>query len=243
MQDQAIVFKGISKKFGDTYALRDVTLELPSGHIVGLIGPNGAGKSTLLRLISGVMRPSTGFGRIYGHDLIEERNEVKKITGLLPEETALYEKLSVQEYIEFIGALYEVNPITIERKLRFLSKELGMEKFQGRLIETLSKGQKQKIALIASLIHDPKVLLLDEPMANLDVVAQIKVKEIIKQYKQEEKVIIIATHLLENVFELCDTISIISEGRILFTGTVSEFLGTEESMEKAYLSFFLEERN
>lgn len=234
----ALVLQQVSKKFDNTWALQDITLKFNTGDIVALVGPNGAGKSTLIRLISGVMRPTSGSGILYGHDLIHERALVKAITGLLPEETALYEKLSVWEYIEFIAALYGVEDDAIAKRFTSLTKELGIEHLKDRLIETLSKGQKQKVALIAALVHEPKVLLLDEPMANLDVVAQIKVKEIIKRYKREEKLIIIATHLLENVVELCDTIAIIDDGKIEFIGNVEEFIGEAATPEEAYIRFF-----
>ena len=230
--------KQISKRFDEAWALRNITLQLKTGEIVALVGPNGAGKSTLIRLISGVMRPTGGTGKLYGYDIIENRSEIKSITGLLPEETALFEKLSVWEYIEFIGALYGIDEEVIAERFHLLSYDLGLPSLRDRLIETLSKGQKQKVALIAALIHNPKVLLLDEPMANLDVIAQIKVKEIIRQYKKDEKLIIIATHLLENVVELCDTIAIISEGEIRFIGAVKDFIGDSETPEMAYLQFF-----
>lgn len=234
----ALEMVNVSKQFGETWALKNVTLRLKSGEIIALVGPNGAGKSTLIRLISGVMRPTNGKGRLYDYDLKANRSNVKAITGLLPEETALFEKLSVWEYIEFIGALYGVQDNLILERFTKFSKELSIYGLRDRLIETLSKGQKQKVALIAALIHDPKVLLLDEPMANLDVVAQIKVKEIIRQYKKDEKLIIIATHLLENVVELCDSIAIINEGEIRFIGNVNDFIGDSPSPEEAYLRFF-----
>ncbi|MDH5401769.1 MAG: ABC transporter ATP-binding protein [Candidatus Heimdallarchaeota archaeon] len=228
--------RGIKKYFSDIVALDDINLKLDKGAIVGLLGPNGAGKSTLVRLLSGVMRPTSGEAYIYGYDLQKNIDDIKRITGLLPEEHALYEKLSVYEYIEFIGTLYDLDRTLIEIKFATLSEVLNLNLLRDRLIETLSKGQKQKVAILSALIHDPKILFLDEPLANLDIRAQKIVRDLIKKFKDESKIIMIATHLLSNIETICDYLVVINRGIIVFQGTIEAFKGSFENLEDAYLN-------
>lgn len=225
------------KRFDNIFALNGITLNLPKGTIVALLGQNGAGKSTLIRLLSGVMKPTSGTAKIYKFDLITETNKVKRITGLLPEEYALYEKLTVTEYISFIASLYDVKDEDFEERYQYFLEILEIDELKNRLIETLSKGQKQKAAIIAALIHEPQVLFLDEPLANLDVKAQITVRNLIKKYKNENRIILLATHLLDNVASICDQVVLIRDGRILFSDTVTKFQGEYGSLEEAYLHF------
>ncbi|MHA2502689.1 MAG: ABC transporter ATP-binding protein [Candidatus Kariarchaeaceae archaeon] len=228
---------GLVKYFGEIKALDGIDLSIPEGHIVGLLGQNGAGKSTLVRLLSGVMKPTAGYAHVNGKHILSEVNEVKQITGLLPEEYALYEKLSIFEYIEFLGTLYDMNEEHIEIAFGKLAARLGLLPLRNRLIDTLSKGQKQKVAILAALVHEPLVLFLDEPLANLDVAAQIEVKQIIKEYKSQKRTIMIATHLLSNVEEVCDQIVIIDKGKILYSGELDSFKENHATLEQAYLSY------
>ncbi|OLS25805.1 MAG: SkfA peptide export ATP-binding protein SkfE [Candidatus Heimdallarchaeota archaeon LC_2] len=227
----------IAKRFDEIYALNGINLSLSKGSIVALLGQNGAGKSTLIRLLSGVMKPTSGTALIYNFDLLKNTTEVKRITGLLPEEHALYEKLTVTEYISFIASLYDVGDSDFNSRYQYFLNILEIEELKDRLIETLSKGQKQKAAIIAALIHEPQMLLLDEPLANLDVKAQITVRNLIKKYKNENRIILIATHLLDNVAAICDQVVLIRDGKILFSDTVINFQGEYGSMEEAYLRF------
>lgn len=231
-----ITAMNLRKEFGEVVALDSVSFEVPRGSIVGLLGPNGAGKSSLVRLLSGINRPTSGSAAIYGHDLENEKEQVKRITGLLPEEYALYDKLSVREYIFFIGSLYDLNTSQINERFIELAGRLDLIDIQYRLIETLSKGMKQKVAIIASIIHDPKVLFLDEPMANLDVHSQRIVHQIITEYQSASRVILIATHLLSSIENNCDIIAIINKGVINYVGPVGEFCNGQ-SLENAYLKY------
>ena len=235
-----ILTENLVKIFQDITALNGLNIELNQGTIVGLLGPNGAGKSTLIRLLSGVMKPTSGNASLYGFDLLKDTNEVKRITGLLPEEYALYEKLSVFEYLQFISALYDVPSEVFEKRVFDYANRLEVNDLIDRLIETLSKGQKQKVALMASLIHEPQVLFLDEPLANLDVKAQREVKQIILEYKRQNRIIVIATHLLDNVKHICDEILLITQGVIRFQGTIEEFQGNAINLEEAYLQMLVD---
>lgn len=228
----------LSKYFHGIQALNKASVIIRKGSIIGLLGPNGAGKTTMIRLLTGIMKPSSGSAIIYGHDITTEQNAVKRITGLLPEDAALYNKLSIFEYIEFIAALYDIEHQDFVNRFMILLDRLDIRELKDRLIDTLSKGQKQKVALIAALIHEPKVLLLDEPMANLDVVAQRVVKKMIREYQTENRIILIATHLLSNIEDICDTIVVIDRGEIKYTGSMHEFAANAPSLEDAYLQFF-----
>lgn len=228
----------LSKEFGTIRALDDVNFSMPQGHIIALVGPNGAGKSTLIRLLTSIMSPTSGSAIIYGNDTVTQADEVKRKTGLLPEESALYDKLTVYEYCEFIGALYDMNKREIREKFDILARRLDIHTMEDRLIETLSKGQKQKVSLIVAFLHSPLLLLLDEPMANLDVISQIEVKKMLREYKSRDRSIVIATHLLENVKDLCEMIVVIDKGRIRFVGSLEKFTEGEISIEDAYLKYF-----
>ncbi len=205
---------------------------------MGLLGPNGAGKSTLVRLLSGVMLPDSGSVEMYGYNIDNNLMDIKRITGLLPEEYALYEKLTIREYVQFIASLYDISSDTFESRFNILVKKLNLHSMENRIIETLSKGQKQKVAIICSIIHEPKVVLFDEPMANLDVRAQQIVKNIIFEYKSQSRIIVIATHLLSNVENFCNYLLVIDKGKILYQGDLVSFIGDHNSLESAYLSFF-----
>jgi len=228
----------LSKEFGTIRALDDVNFSMPQGHIIALVGPNGAGKSTLIRLLTSIMTPTSGSAIIYGNDTVTQADEVKRKTGLLPEESALYDKLTVFEYCEFIGALYDMNKKEIREEFDKLARRLDIHTMEDRLIETLSKGQKQKVSLIVAFLHSPLLLLLDEPMANLDVISQIEVKKMLREYRSQDRSIVIATHLLENVKDLCEMIVVIDKGRIRFVGTLEEFTEGEAGIEDAYLKYF-----
>lgn len=182
------------------------------------------------------MKPSSGEANIFGFDLANQSSEVKRITGLLPEEYALYEKLTVKEYTQFISSLYDLPPKLYEERFQFYSDKLEIAQLSDRLIETLSKGQKQKVAFITALISEPLVLFLDEPLANLDIKAQVVVRGIIKEYKSQNRVIVIATHLIENIISICDDIILIDNGKVLFNGSLVEFQGENNSFENAYLN-------
>ncbi len=239
LQD-GIKINSLSKTFADVKALDSITLKINRGKIVGLVGKNGAGKSTLVRLLSGVMKPTSGTATILGFDIHSNIDDVKRITGLLPEEYALYEKLSIFEYVEFIAKLYDLSDNIIEDRFNELSKKLDIMNLRNRMIETLSKGQKQKVAIITSLIHEPDVVFFDEPISNLDVQSQRVVKQIIKEYRNSSKIIIIATHLLSNIETSCDDIIIIDAGKILFNGSIDEFKKSHDTLENAYLDYLEE---
>lgn len=238
MVSNGIVIQNLSKHFQDIKAIDNLEIEIAKGNIVGLLGPNGAGKTTLIRLLCGIMRPDTGCFLLYDFNSNSNLEDIKRLTGLLPEEAALYDKLSIKEYAEFIGSLYGLDRETIRIRFEKLSTRLEIYQLKDRLIETLSKGQKQKVSLIVALLHEPNVLLLDEPMANLDVVAQREVKKIIQEYKSQDRIIIIASHLLDNIKATCDEVIVINKGTILKKGPIQSIFNSDQQIEDQYLQLF-----
>jgi len=234
---KAISIQGLTKKFGEITALDHLTLDVAYGVTFGLLGPNGAGKTTTVRLLNCIIKPSSGDAFIDG-TTIQEPDIVKAKTGLLPEQPGVFGKLTAVEFLEFIGALYSVSSAILHDRIEDLIQMFNLEERRHDLLETYSRGMKQKILLASALIHDPMVLFLDEPTSNLDPEASKMVKDLIKELsRKEEKTVFICSHILPLVEEVCDRIGIIVKGTLLFEGTIPEILELTESktLEGAYL--------
>lgn len=233
----AISTDKLTKIFGDITALDNFTLDVDYGVTFGLLGPNGAGKTTTIRLLNCIIKPTSGKALIDGIN-IKEADKVKTITGLLPEQPGVFGKLSAFEFLEFMGALYSVSSKIINERIEDLIEMFGLEERRDDLLETYSRGMKQKILLASALINDPTILFLDEPTSNLDPEASKMVKELIKQLsKKLEKTVFICSHMLPLVEEICDRIGIIVKGTLLFEGTIPEILAEtgSKTLEEAYL--------
>ncbi|MHA1409816.1 MAG: ABC transporter ATP-binding protein [Candidatus Odinarchaeia archaeon] len=238
MADIIIETINLTKRFKTVTAVNNVNLAVKSGETFGLIGPNGAGKTTTIRLLTGVIKPTSGTARIDQYDIINDTYMVKRITGLLPESPGLYEKLTAREFLEFIGSLYDVPKDTLSERINELIALFKLEERQNDLLEGYSRGMKQKVLLASTLVHDPLVLFFDEPTSNLDPMAARMVKNMINQLsKKAGKTIFISTHALADVQELCDRLALIAEGRIVEVGSPKELMDKTEtdSVEKAYL--------
>ena len=215
----SIIVSHLSKSYGDTAALSDVTLTVGSGEVRGLLGPNGSGKSSLMKTIIGLIKPSFGTIQVLGFDVRLSPMETKKIVGYVPESPRLYEFLTATEYLDFIadvrGLLYAQKK---ERIAKFVDA-LDLEGKQGDMISSYSQGMKQKVAIIGALIHRPKVLLMDEPLNGLDPKSARLVKELIHGLAKEGVSILFSTHILEIAEAVCDKLTILQSGRILAEGT------------------------
>ncbi len=233
----AIKTKDLSKKFGEIIALDKLTLDVDYGVTFGLLGPNGAGKTTTVRLLNCIIKPTSGEAYVDGNS-IKTPDKVKAITGLLPEQPGVFGKLTPIEFLEFIGSLYHVPTNILEDRIKELIEMFDLEERSNDLLETYSRGMKQKILLASALINDPTVLFLDEPTSNLDPEASKIVKDLIKHLsKKYAKTVFICSHILPLVEEICDRIGIIVKGKLLFEGTIPEILAATDSktLEEAYL--------
>jgi len=226
-------------KGGEIKAVDELDLEVHEGETFGLLGPNGAGKTTTIRLLNCIIKPTSGTATVNGHDILKEETEVKRITGLLAESPGLYEKLSAYEFLEFMGALYDVPGDILPERIDDLLKLFGLYDRRDHLLEGYSRGMKQKVLIAAALIHDPPILFLDEPTSMLDPRAALMVKDLIKGLADRAgKTVFICSHILPVVEELCDRIGIINEGRLVALGTVDEIIaqtGTK-TLEEAFIA-------
>ncbi len=234
--------KGLSKYYGkgnEIKAVDDFNLTVYEGETFGLLGPNGAGKTTVVRLLNCILKPSAGTAFVKGYDILEQPNEVKRITGMLAESPGLYEKLSGYEFLEFMGALYDVPSSILDGRINELLKLFGLNDRRDHLIEGYSSGMKQKLLIAAALIHDPPIIFLDEPTSALDPRAAHMVKELIEELAESAgKTIFMCSHLLPVVEELCDRIGIINHGKIVAVGSVEEIIALtgKKTLEEAFIA-------
>ncbi|MFX1594042.1 MAG: ABC transporter ATP-binding protein, partial [Promethearchaeota archaeon] len=234
----AIRTQNLSKNFGDILAVDKLTLNIPYGKTYGLLGPNGAGKTTTVRMLNAIISKTSGNASVGGYDIVNESKRVKMICGFLPESPGLYSKLTAKEFLEFIGELYYLPRDVIFARINELIELFNLEGRENDLLESYSRGMKQKVCLCAALIQDPEILFLDEPTSNLDPAAARMVKDLISQLaKKADKTIFICTHLLDAAEELCDVIGIIVNGEIKIEGTPREIIESvgAKDLEEAYL--------
>ena len=226
-------------KGGEIKAVDDFDLEVYEGETFGLLGPNGAGKTTTVRLLNCIIKPTSGTASVNRYDILKDETKVKRVTGLLAESPGLYEKLSAHEFLEFMGALYDVPSDILNERIDDLLKLFGLYDRRDYLLEGYSRGMKQKVLIASALIHDPPILFLDEPTSMLDPRAALMVKDLIKKLADSAgKTIFICSHILPVVDELCDRIGIINQGRLIAVGTVDEIIaqtGTK-TLEEAFIA-------
>ena len=213
----------ISKKFGDFQAVSNVSFKAEQGEVLGFLGPNGAGKSTTMKMITGFLDVTEGDATICGKSILSDKLEAQRNLGYVPENAPLYEEMFVREFLEFVARMREVEDSNIPERVNAVIKMCALENVEFQKLETLSKGYKRRVSLAQSLIHDPKVLILDEPTDGLDPNQKHDVRELIKELAKE-KCILISTHILEEVEEVCDRCIIIGEGEKLFEGTPEELM-------------------
>ncbi len=216
--------EGLLRRFGDVLAVDGVSLAVHPGEIVGLLGPNGAGKTTILRMLAGILRPTSGTVRIHGLDMQEAPLEAKQRIGFLSGDTHLYQRLTPREVLEYFGRLYEVPPERLARRIDELVAQLEMSSFAARPCSTLSSGQKQRANIARAFLHEPTVLILDEPTATLDVVSGQFIIEAIRGQKGAGRAVLFSTHIMGEAEYLCDRILLLHEGRLLDQGTLAELL-------------------
>jgi ABC-2 type transport system ATP-binding protein len=223
---------GLTKHFGKLAAVRDVTFQVHAGQVFGFLGPNGAGKTTTIRMLTGLVRPTSGSALVAGYDVSSEPLEVKRRVGYLAETPYLYPKLSGHEFLVFMGSLYQVPaPLARQRAGRLLSLFELSDKADD-LVETYSHGMRQKLALAGAMIHEPPVLFLDEPTSGLDPRSARLVKDLLVALVGRGHTVFLSTHVLEIAEQLCHSVGIIDRGQVIATGTLEEL--RQQAQHKTY---------
>lgn len=235
-----IEIKNLTKRYGPFCAVNDLTLSVAPGEIFGFLGVNGAGKTTTLRMLAGVLQPTSGSIQIGGYDISTEPHKAKTITGFIPDRPHLYNKLTAYEFLRFAAELYQVRSAEIDQRIKSLLQHYGLTEWTHELIEGFSHGMKQRIATCAALIHQPKLLIVDEPMVGLDPHGAKLLKESLKRYALEGTTILLSTHSLNVAEELSDRMAIINRGMIIAQGTLKEIRDLVGGKEVALEQLFLE---
>lgn len=229
----------ITKKFGNKTAVDDLSLHIKSGECFGFLGPNGAGKTTTIKLMTGLLRPESGTVRICGADIIEEPEAAKMKTGYVPDTPYIYEKLTAREYLEFTGGLYNMSPEKIRSQTEWLFDLFGMDGWADNRCEEYSHGMRQKVIFCSAFLHDPEVLIIDEPMVGLDPQSMRLVKDLLKLLSSKGTAIFMSTHTLSVAEELCDRIGIVHNGKLIGLGTLDELGSRAVAEGKNLESLFL----
>jgi len=217
---KAIEVENLVFRYHLTEALHRISFSVEGGEVVGLLGPNGAGKSTTLKILTGILSPGEGRVIINGFSLPEQNLEAKRIIGYVPESANLYESLTAQEYLELIGRLREIEERALQTKILTLLETFEISRQRFSRLATFSKGMRQKVLIAGALLHDPPVLLLDEPLTGLDVSASLIVKDLLSALSREGKTILYSSHVLDVVERVCDRVLIIHQGNLIADGTL-----------------------
>tara|TARA_B100000035_G_scaffold224118_1_gene192609 strand:+ start:292 stop:990 length:699 start_codon:yes stop_codon:yes gene_type:complete len=207
----SLEIKNISKKYGNQEALSNISFSLNKGDIVGFLGPNGAGKTTLMKIITSTLKQDSGEVTVFGKSTISEEIETKNVIGYLAEHNPLYKEMNVIEYLQFIASLYKIKDFNI---IENIISKTGLKNEKTKKIEALSKGYKQRVGIAASLIHNPKLLILDEPTTGLDPNQLVEIRNLITEIGKD-KIVLLSTHILQEIPKICNHIIIINKGKIV----------------------------
>ncbi len=203
-------------------AVRDVSFTCRPGEVYGLLGANGAGKTTTLRMLGTILRPTSGTASVAGFDIGSDAHRVRQRVGFLSTQTALYGRLTAREFVRYFGRLHDVSAEDLDRRVEEIFERLDMNEFRDRRCDKLSTGQKQKTSIARTLIHDPPVMIFDEPTAGLDVLAQRTILAFVRECRDRKKTVIFSTHVMSEAEKLCDRLGIIHSGRLVAEGTIAE---------------------
>jgi sodium transport system ATP-binding protein len=219
--------RGLSKRFydkkrGQISAVDNVSFTCQPGSIYGLLGANGAGKTTTLRMLATILEPTDGTALVYGHDIVEQPEKVRASIGFLSTATALYPRLTAQEMVEYFGRLNGLDEATLKKRIDHIFTRLDMNSFRDRRCDKLSTGMKQKTSIARTLVHDPPVMIFDEPTLGLDIMAARTIIAFIDECRQAGKTVVLSTHVMREVEKLCDVIGVIHNGALLAEGTPAQ---------------------
>lgn len=237
MDKAMLEIDNLIKRYGRLEAVRGISLRVNKGEVFGFLGPNGAGKTTTIKCCTGLLRPTSGSVRINGYDIVEQAAAAKALVGYVPDTPYLYDKLTGREFVHFVSGLYGCDQAEIEGKAQDYFRLFEMTDWMHQLIQTYSLGMRQKTALIAALLHQPQLLVLDEPTANLDPRSARLVKDILRTLGEQGRTVFLSTHIMEIAERLCDRVAIIHQGQIRAVGTIEELgqLRQGASLEDLFL--------
>jgi ABC-2 type transport system ATP-binding protein len=237
MNESSIVIEHLGKKYQNTTALDDLTLQVGKGELFGLLGPNGAGKTTTINILCGLVKPTTGTATVCGHDVLKESAKVKELIGVCVQETAIYPYLTGVENVQLFGNLYAMDKAELNARRNMLITKMGLAEDAKRRAGKYSGGMKRRLSLILALINDPQIAFLDEPTVAMDPQSRHAVWDFLKDLKREEKTIILTTHYMEEAEELCDRVGIIDHGKLIALGTPRELIAKNQvnNLEEVFL--------
>jgi ABC-2 type transport system ATP-binding protein len=240
MSDPLIRTEHLTKRFGEKAAIQDVSFEVFGGEVFGFLGPNGAGKTTTIKIIVGLLQPSSGSVTVAGYNIATQPLQAKAASGYVPDTPNLYAKLTGHELLSFVGELYNLERAQTVRRIDELLRMFDLTAAANDTLDSYSHGMQQKTALAAALMHDPKVLVLDEPTVGLDPKSARLIKDILRQMADRGAAVFLSTHILEIAERMCDRIGIINKGELIAVGTMEELRGLGEtggaSLEDIFLS-------
>ena len=231
----ALVIENLFKRYDGRPAVEGLSLAVGAGEVFGLVGPNGAGKTTTIKVVVGLLRPEWGRVLVDGHDILVEPYGYKAGVGYLPETTTLPDYLTGQEFLSFVGRLREIPRDALEARISDLLKRLDLRSQRKDLIVTYSKGMRQKLAFAASVIHRPKLLILDEPLIGVDPAGQYAIKEEVRGVTRRGGSVVVSTHMLDTAEKLCDRLAVVHHGRVAAMGTLEDLRATARTGEHATL--------
>src|SRR6202166_3645789 len=234
--------RGLSKRFqdkkrGEIRAVDNISFQCQPGKIYGLLGANGAGKTTTLRMLATILEPTDGTAIVYGHDIVEQPEKVRANVGFLSTATALYRRLTAQEFVEYFGRLNGLDEATLKKRVDTIFNRLDMNSFRDRRCDKLSTGMKQKTSIARTLVHDPPVMIFDEPTLGLDIMTARTITSFIRECRNNGKTVIFSTHIMSEVEKLCDVIGIIHDGKLLTEGTLAQLREryAEQDLEEIFV--------
>ena len=210
----------LTKNYGSFPALKGLNLEIPDGALHGFVGPNGAGKTTTMRILATLMKPTSGTAYVDGTDVVKDGQKARKLVGYMPDFIGVYDSLKCWEYLDFYARCYRIGAAERKRMTRQLLELVQLEEKEDEYVDALSRGMKQRLCLARSLIHDPKLLILDEPASGMDPRARAEMKGILRTLREMGKTVLISSHILPELAEMCDSLTILDHGQLVFSGSV-----------------------
>ena len=235
--------KNLKKTYGNLHALDGLDMSIPDGSLYGLVGPNGAGKTTAIRIITGLLMPDAGSVFIDGLDMSQKPDSLKEVIGYVPDSFGIYDNLTVWEYMEFFAAAYGITGLTGRKRCMELLGEVGLDDKTDFHVDSLSRGMQQRLCLARALIHDPKFIVMDEPTSGLDPRTRYEFKEIIRELHEQGKTLLISSHILSELSQMCTDLGILENGRLVLDGAMEDIMSRIEASNPIRITILYGERD